>query len=139
MDPFSIMNRLVLKMKMHQLKIPVVYQCAILVTLLKRHNIESKIAVGFIVYGDTSCKHYWVEVENKKLDIATQLGMKYSPELAHLPIRLEVSLPENIKRVDLEQENMGVAIESDSHYEFYTTDPKEFWNQRPVSMRSFKF
>lgn len=132
-------TRLAFKMKLHKLKIPVVYQCALLIGVLKRSRRESELVSGFILYGDVACKHYWVVSQGENLDIATKLGTLYSPELASMPVQLVYELPDGTKRVDLEDDNNKIVIESDSHFELYKTDPKEFWNQKPNSLRNFKF
>lgn len=135
----DLCNKFVLKMKLHRVKIPVVYQCATLIGYLRRFGIDSQLKQGFIVFGDTCSKHYWVETaQGESLDVSTELGLKYNPELAAVQIRLETTEPENIQRVDLEEENRAVFIESQAHFDLYISDPKAFWDQRPLSVRNFK-
>lgn len=136
MDP---MTRLAFKMKLHGLKIPVVYQCALLVGVLQRNGKNATIESGFIIFGDVACKHYWVKCEGNNLDIGTKLGQLYSPHLACVPVQLVYELDESIKRVDLEsEENKKISMESEIHYDLYNKDPKEFWKQKPRTLRNFK-
>ena len=123
------MNHLVLKMKMYKIQVPVIYQCALLVGYLKRFGIESRIQRGYLSMVGSSCPHYWVETREEQLDIATELGVRYQPNMAQIPKSLDYTQPPDTK---------SFGEFSDELYELYEKNPKEFWKKRPQCLRNFK-
>jgi hypothetical protein len=139
----QLFQRFILRLKLNKVKCSVVYQCALLKTLFKKHGIESEIKQGFILLAvgseTTACRHYWVATGSKNYDVATALGLKYAPELMDLLVNLVDTIPDDAKRLDTETaENRMILDENETAYERYVNDPKNFWADRPNSIKCFR-
>lgn len=134
------MDRLVNKMRLHKINVPVVYQCAVLQTWLKKQGIESEVVQGYVTIMNTgSCRHYWVETpDGTQYDIATAIGARFAPELTKYAMKL-VRDPGNVKRFDEDEKSQKIVKENESLYELYVSEPKKFWTEKPKDLNKLKF
>lgn len=134
------MDRLVNKLRLHKITVPVVYQCAILQTYLKKQGIESEVVQGYVTIMNTgSCRHYWVETsDGTQYDIASALGARFAPEMSKYVMKL-VRDPGNVKRFDEDQESQQIVKQNEALYELFINDPKKFWTEKPKSLSKLKF
>lgn len=125
----NIVKSFTLKMKLHKVNVPPVYQCALLVGLLKRKGFDdAKVQNGYISFNNQAMRHYWVKCNGKDIDVVTDIAVRYGAP--PIPLQLETSVSEDTEV--LKQNDW------DTLYELYTTDQKEFWKQRPAQLKSFK-
>ena len=120
------MDRLVKRMRLHKIRPPVVYQCALLQRRLAKDGIESEIVQGFACIGGGCCRHYWVESDGTQMDIGTAMGLRDVPQL------LTLSRTPDGQRFDQDEESQKIVLANDTHYELYKTDPRRFWLESPV-------
>jgi hypothetical protein len=134
----DLQQKLVNKMRLRRIQIPVVYQCALLQRFLAKNGVESKVVEGFMsIMGQGSCRHHWVEtVDGKQLDIGTVMGMRIAPEMSQFIMKLEheTSAP----RVDTDEQSAKIVKDNESLYELLVTDPKKFWTEKPKCLKEFK-
>lgn len=125
------MERLLLKLKMHKIQISPVYTCALLVGVLKKQGLDdARIQQGYVTFGDSACRHFWVTANGQNYDIVTELGKKSNPMISALPIQLETTVDPSVKVQEFEEFKLQL--------ELYETNPKEFWKQKPRVLYTFK-
>lgn len=125
----QIVKVFTLKMKMHKINVPPVYQCALLVGLLRRKGFDdASVEKGYITFNNQAMRHYWVQCQGKSIDVVTEVAKRYGAPA--FPLQLETELSEGTEVVQ--------QGDWDTLFELYTTDQKEFWKQRPAQLKSFK-
>jgi len=128
-------KRLAMLMKLRKVSGTVVHHCAILRKLMAESGIETKIVKGYCVSPGEVCEHYWVRTveEGLDMDIGLELAKLYTPDLADMKTMLLEELPTELASIKvLKQED------NERLYELYETDPKTFWNEAPMDVRTFK-
>lgn len=128
-------KRLAMLMKLRKVSGTVVHHCAILRKLMAESGIETKIVKGYCVSPGEVCEHYWVRTveEGLDMDIGLEIAKLYTPDLADMQTMLLEELP-------VELSNVKVLKQEDNErlYELYQTDPKTFWTESPLDVRTFK-
>jgi hypothetical protein len=100
---------------------------------LKRQGVQSSVRQGFCIVDDKAYRHYWVETsDGEKLDIIKSLA---PPEMALLSTELVEHLPDDEERAD---KGNKLVSENESQYELFTSNPKQFWKDAPMSIKKFK-
>lgn len=133
------LNHVITRLRIKRIQCPIVYQCALLVSYLKSKGIDATVKKGFIEFAGNCCPHVWVETtDGQQLDIGTAYGMKFAPELSKFGIKLVEEPSENSKRMDTENEHKKMTQETEFQYDLYTSDTKQFWKDRPLSIRNLK-
>ena len=127
------------KMRLHRIQVPVVYQCAILHAYLKKNGTESELVQGFVtIMGQGACRHYWVELQDgTQLDIATELGARFAPDISKYVMKLERYTDAN--RFDTDEKSALIVQENECLFELFTKDPKQFWKGKPKALEKLKF
>lgn len=116
-------QRFVNLMRLRKVKCPVVYQCALYQSWLKKRGIESQVIQGYVnIAGQGCCRHFWVRTSEGDVDIATMIS---APMMKNL---LKLS-DEPLGQV-FDHDN--VAADNEAKYELYVQDPKKFWSESPV-------
>jgi hypothetical protein len=128
-------KRLAMRMKLHKVGGSPVHHCAILAKQLAQIGIATKMVKGYCVSPGDVCEHYWVRTrdEGLDLDIALALATLYAPELGDMKTMLLEELPEELKSVEVQK-----AEESANLFDLYNADPKTFWDESPLTVRTFK-
>ena len=128
-------KRLAMRMKLHKVGGSPVHHCAILAKQLAQIGISTKMVKGYCVSPGDVCEHYWIRTrdEGLDLDIAFALASLYAPDLNDMKTMLLEELPEELKHVEVQK-----ADESANLFELYNTDPKIFWEEAPLTVRTFK-
>jgi hypothetical protein len=88
----ATVNRLALRLKMHNVEGSIVHHAALLKKALDQQGLNSAMIKGFCVIGETKevCEHYWVRAEGVDLDVGFAVAKLRSPELQVLhPVLLE--------------------------------------------------
>ena len=90
---------------------------------------------GYCVSPGDVCEHYWIRTrdEGLDLDIALALATLYAPELGDMKTMLLEELPDELKDVEVQK-----AEESANLFDLYNADPKTFWDESPLTVRTFK-
>ena len=123
------LQRLILRMKLHRITVHPVYQCALVLGLLKKHGLEGTIQEGYITFMGQATRHYWVEDQNGTVyDIVTEYARASGAPA--LPVQLEKTVSEETK--------VAESPYSPAEFDQYIKDPKIFWAQKPLALRSFK-
>ena len=135
----DIVHRTALRLKLNKVSGSVVHHVAILKRGLENNGVKCKMMKGFCVIPSTleACAHYWVREENSGLDfdIGFKVACLKSPELQTIsPVLLE-SLPEGVKRSDMEE--VLIRADNEDLFELYHKNEKEFWKQAPADVRQF--
>ena len=136
----STVNRLALRIKMHNVSGSVVHHVAILKRALDNQGIKSEIIKGFCVIMETKevCEHYWVRELSTglDLDIAFAVAKLRNAELQALdPVLLESS-PPGLSHSD---ENESAIREGNSRlFELFQRDSKAFWREAPPDVQGFR-
>ena len=134
----AIVNRLALRLKMHNVDGSIIHHVALLMKALDQQGIKSQMIKGFCVIMETKevCEHYWVRVEGVDLDVAFAVAKLRNPELQALyPVLLE-SCPPDLIHSD---ENESVIREGNLRlFELYQRDSKAFWREAPPSVQGFR-
>lgn len=127
-------RRFAMRMKLYKVDGSPVHHCAILVKHLAQVGITSKIVQGYCVSPGEICEHFWVRTrdEGLDLDIAFEMACLYTPELKDMKKVLLEEVPETMKDIQVIK-----ADESKMLFELYETDPKTFWAESPLSVRTF--
>jgi hypothetical protein len=119
-------------MKLRKVEGSIVHHCAMLCKLL---DVKAHVVKGFCVSPGDVCEHYWVRTDEEGLDL--DIGMAYatlfSPELADMRTMLLEEIPPELASIEVKKQDDNARL-----YELYTTDPKTFWAEAPVSVRSFR-
>ena len=121
-----------MRMKLRKVEGSVVHHCALLCRLL---DVKAHVVKGFCVSPGDVCEHYWVRTDEEGLDL--DIGMAYatlfSPELASMRTMLLEEIPSELANIEVKKQDDNARL-----YELYTTDPKTFWAEAPVSVRTFR-
>jgi hypothetical protein len=127
-------RRFAMRMKLYKVGGSPVHHCAILVKHLAQVGIASKIIKGYCVTPGEICEHFWVRTrdEGLDLDIAFEMACLYTPDLKDINKMLLEQIPEELKDVEVIK-----ADESATLFELYETDPKTFWSESPLTVRTF--
>lgn len=128
-------KRLAMLLKLRKISGTVVHHCAILRKLMTESGIDTKIVKGFCVSPGEVCEHYWVRTieEGLDMDIGLETAKLYTPELGDMRTMLLEEIP-----VDLVNVRVLKQDDNERLYELYQTDPKTFWNEAPMDVRTFK-
>jgi hypothetical protein len=125
-------KRIAMRMKLRKVEGSIVHHCAMLCKLL---DVKAHVVKGFCVSPGDVCEHYWVRTDEEGLDL--DIGMAYatlfSPELADMRTMLLEEIPPELASIEVKKQDDNARL-----YELYTTDPKTFWAEAPVSVRSFR-
>lgn len=134
----SLLQRFALRLRLHNIKYGVIYDCALFKKSLEKDGIQCNLIKGFCVIEETreACQHYWVRTkEGLDLDIGFTTASMHNPELMALkPVLLE-SLPPSLTRSDLAESR--ILEENSRLYELYLSDPKAFWREAPKPVTAF--
>lgn len=123
-------KRFVNLMRLHRVQAPVMYQCALFQSYLKRRGIQSEVIKGYVSVADQGCcRHFWVRA-NEDIDIATMLGTRIAPEMTKFIMKLTEE-PSG-QRFDVDEESARIVADNESKYELFLKDPKQFWAESPV-------
>lgn len=131
-------RRLSLRIKLRKVGGTVIHQQAILVRYLRTvHKLECKLVEGFIVTGDMeACWHCWVELED-----GTKYDIIYL--VANIPDtrnNLVKRVPDGFARVDLADERGRMIVDENARlFELFQSDEKKFWQEAPVTVKSFRY
>lgn len=127
-------KKLAMRMKLKKVGGTVVHHCALLCRNLDREGTKAHVIKGFCVSPGDLCEHYWVRTDDEglDLDIGMELASLYSPELRNLKTMLLEEVPETLKNVKVKKQDDNERL-----YELYTTDPRSFWIESPLSVRTF--
>lgn len=123
-------KRFVNLMRLHRVQAPVMYQCALFQSYLKRRGIQSEVIKGYVSVADQGCcRHFWVRAD-EDIDIATMLGTRIAPEMTQFIMKLTEE-PSG-QRFDVDEESARIVADNESKYELFLKDPKQFWAESPV-------
>ena len=127
-------RRFAMRMKLHKVGGSPVHHCALLCKHLAVVGISSTIVKGYCVTPGEICEHYWVRTrdEGLDLDVAFEMACLYTPDLKDINKMLLEQIPEEMKDVEIIK-----AEDSARLFELFTTDPKTFWDESPITVRSF--
>jgi len=131
----SLVQRLALRIKMHNISGSIVHHVALLKKALGQ---QGEIIKGFCVIMETKevCEHYWVRVDGLDLDVAFAVAKLRNPELQALcPVLLE-SCPPGLIHSDADE--VVIREVNSKLFELYQQDPKAFWRESPRDVRSFR-
>jgi hypothetical protein len=137
----NIVHRTALRLKLNKVSGSVVHHVAILKRGLETNGIKCKMMKGFCVvpYTGEACAHYWVRDDETGLDfdIGFKVACLKSPELQTIhPVLLE-TLPEGVKRSDMEE--VLIRTDNEDLFDLYNKNEKEFWSRAPLDVRQFSF
>jgi hypothetical protein len=125
-------KRIAMRMKLRKVEGSVVHHCAILCKLI---DVKAHVVKGFCVSPGDVCEHYWVRTDAEGLDL--DIGMAYatlfSPELATMRTVLLEEIPPELATIEVKKQPDNANL-----YDLYVTDPKTFWQEAPVSVRTFR-
>lgn len=125
-------KRIAMRMKLRKVEGSVVHHCAILCKLL---DVKAHVVKGFCVSPGDVCEHYWVRTDAEGLDL--DIGMAYatlfSPELATMRTVLLEEIPPELATIEVKKQPDNANL-----YDLYVSDPKTFWQEAPVSVRTFR-
>lgn len=124
-------KRFVNLMRLHRVQAPVVYQCALFQSYLKRRGIQSDVIQGYVsVANQGCCRHFWVRAGDSDIDIATMIGTRIAPEMTQFVMQLTEE-PSGM-RFDVDEESRRIVADNESKYDLFKKDPKQFWAESPV-------
>jgi len=125
-------KRIAMRMKLRKVEGTVVHHCAM---LCKHLDVKAHVVKGYCVSPGDVCEHYWVRTDDEGLDL--DIGMAYatlfSPELASMRTMLLEEVPSELADVEVKKQEDNARL-----YELYLTDPKTFWQEAPLSIRTFR-
>jgi len=125
-------KRIAMRMKLRKVEGSVVHHCAILCKLL---DVKAHVVKGFCVSPGDVCEHYWVRTDAEGLDL--DIGMAYatlfSPDLADMRTVLLEEIPPELASIEVKKQPDNANL-----YDLYVTDPKTFWQEAPMSVRTFR-
>lgn len=125
-------KRIAMRMKLRKVEGTVVHHCAILCKLL---DVKAHVVKGFCVSPGDVCEHYWVRTDAEGLDL--DIGMAYatlfSPELETMRTVLLEEIPPELTGVEVKKQPDNALL-----YDLYVSDPKTFWKEAPVTVRTFR-
>lgn len=132
-------KRMAKVLKLNKIEGSPVHHCALLVKYLTRQRIDAKIVHGYCISPGEICEHYWVRVEPEglDLDIAYELACLWNPDLASMQVVLAEEFPVGLKDQDGKEPEVLRQEENQRLFELYETDPRTFWFESPMSVRSF--
>lgn len=127
-------KKLAMRMKLRKIDGTVVHHCALVCRLLEKDGTKAHIVKGFCVSPGDLCEHYWVRTDDEGLDmdIGMELACLYSPELRTLQTMLLEEVPETLRNIEIKKQDDNERL-----FELYTSDPRSFWNETPLSVRTF--
>lgn len=91
---------------------------------------------GFCVCASAACRHFWVEIDSQKIDVAREISKFHTPELEFMPTTLSEEISDTTKRVDLEDPK--IIEEHERLFDLWTEDHKEFWKTSPSHVRNVR-
>lgn len=126
-------------MKLNNVDGTVVHHCAIVVKYLTQKRINARIIHGYCISPGEICEHYWVRVnpEGLDLDIGYELACLWNPELMTLQTVLTEDFPVGLKGPDGKEPDVLRQEDNQILFELYETDPKTFWFDAPMKVKSF--
>lgn len=128
MDP--LVRRFVLKYRVKKLNCSVIHQCALFIGFLKRNGVSNAVMKkGFCVCAAAACRHYWVEVDGNRIDISREISKFHTPELEYIPVVIQETIADDVKRIDLEDPK--IVEEHERLFELWEESPTNFWKESP--------
>ena len=134
----AIVNRLALRLKMHNVGGSIIHHVALLKKALDQQGLKSEMIKGFCVIMETKevCQHYWIRADGMDLDVAFAVAKLRNPELQALhPVLLE-SCPPGLNRSD--ESESAIRIGNLHLFDLYQRDPRDFWREAPPDVRDFR-
>ena len=106
---------------------------------LAAQKIEARVVHGYCISPNEICEHYWIKTEpdGLNLDIGYELACLYSPELMALKMVLLEEFPVGLKDQDGKEPEVLRQEDNQRLFELYDTDPKTFWREAPLNVRTF--
>lgn len=129
----EMMNRFALKMKVKRINCSVVYQCAMFRGILKKKGLDASVIQGYCLVQDSACRHYWVECDGKKYDVARKVSSLFNDELNLFNVFLTLTIPEDSKRLD---EGEEIVNQNESEYAQFVKNPAVFWASAPMCVKN---
>lgn len=126
-------------LKLNKVDGTVVHHCALVVKALAQQRIKARIIHGYCISPGEICEHYWVRTEEEGLDIdiGYELACLYNTELMALQTVLAEDFPVGLKGHDGKEPEVLRQADNQRLFELYETDPKSFWSEAPMSVRTF--
>lgn len=126
-------------LKLNKVDGTVVHHCALVVKALAQQRIKARIIHGYCISPGEICEHYWVRTEEEGLDIdiGYELACLYNAELMALQTVLAEDFPVGLKGHDGKEPEVLRQADNQRLFELYETDPKSFWSEAPMSVRTF--
>jgi hypothetical protein len=129
-----MLRTFVLKIKLKKINCSVVYQCALFQRALKNSGIESEVVQGYCLIEDSACRHYWVETDTEKYDVARAISGLYDPAVNSFEVQLCRTIDEGTKRFDTGEQ--AIIDSNEQEYKTFVEDQKLFWNNAPRDVRT---
>lgn len=124
-----LVKRFCLKYRVKKLNCSVIHQCALFIDFLRHNGFTGKIVKGFCTCAAAACRHYWVEVDDQRIDVSREISKFHTPELEFIPVNLSEEIDEKMKRIDLEDPK--IVEEHERLYDLWVEDYKKFWKESP--------
>ena len=131
----DLLNRFVLRMKVKRINCSVVYQCAMFRGILKSKGLDANLIQGYCMIQGSACRHYWVECDGKKYDVARKLSGLFNTDVNLFDVFLVPTIPEGTERFDLSEDD-NIVSDNESEYEKFTKNPAVFWASAPSSVKN---
>ena len=120
------LRKFCLKYRVKKINCSVIHQCALFIGYLKRNGISgAKMIKGFCVCANAACRHFWVDVNSRTVDVAREISIFHTPELRYLPTKLQIDMDDSMKRIDMEDPK--IVEENERLFGIWEEDPKMFW------------
>ena len=114
--------------------------------LLSHYGIENQIVNGFKLLNQNTyaISHFWISSNGNNYDVCDLINRQVLLQSYHLPKRvfdstLVLSVPPNVKRIDIETEDGIVAQnELQTYFNLYLENAESFWSKIPVIFHELK-
>ena len=132
----QLIHRFCIKYRVNKAECSVIHQCALFIGYLKRNGISSTMTKGFCTCAGAACRHFWVDADTQKIDIAREISKFHTPELEYIPTVLQYEIADDVKRIDLQDPK--IVEENERLFELWNENQAEFWKTSSPKIRNIR-